>query len=99
MYVWTQDGMETLARGPPSMSSSMSVVDAVGPPAVPPRGPPSTSSSTSVVDAVEPAGSNPQGARHQHLLHPRWWPLLDPPAAPTGGPTINVFFSLGGGHC
>jgi hypothetical protein len=55
------------------------------------------SSSTLVLAAAGSAGSAP-GARHRRLLQPWWWPLLDPPAVPPKGPTINFCFNLGGGH-
>jgi hypothetical protein len=51
-----------------------------------PRGPPSTSSSTLVVATTELVGSTLQGGRHERLLHLRWWPLVDPLAAPLGDP-------------
>jgi hypothetical protein len=65
----------------------------------PSGGPPSTSSSTSVVATAGPVSSAPHGARHWRPLQTRWWPLSDPSAAPPKGPTIDVFFNLGGGHC
>jgi hypothetical protein len=47
------------------------------------------SSLNSVVDAVRPASSVPQGARHRCRLQALWWTLLDPPAAPPGGPPLT----------
>jgi hypothetical protein len=40
-----------------------------------------------------------KGAHHRRPLQPRWWPLLDPLAAPPRGFAIDVFFNLGGGRC
>jgi hypothetical protein len=64
-----------------------------------PGGPPSTSSSTSVVAAAGAPGSTSQGARHRHLHQLRWWPLSELPAAPCGGPAIDVLINFGGGCC
>jgi hypothetical protein len=58
-----------------------------------PQGVPPLTYSTSVVDAAGPTGSAPQGARHQRRLQPRWWTMLDLPAAPPRGPAIDVYFN------
>jgi hypothetical protein len=63
------------------------------------EGPPSISSSTSVVATARPTSSAPQEAHHRHHLRPQWWLLSDLSVALPMGPTIDVFFNLGGGHC
>jgi hypothetical protein len=93
--------------GPPSTSSSISVLAVAGPAGSHPL---STSSSTSVVATTEPTDSAPQEACHRRLLQPRWWPLPDPSTAPPMGPVIDVLQQelavasiycqhLPGGHC
>jgi hypothetical protein len=51
-------------------------------------------SSTSVVDIARLASSTPMGAHHRHHLQTRWWTLLDSPAMPPRGPTIDVISDL-----
>jgi hypothetical protein len=80
-------------RGPPSRSSSTSVVDATGPTNNAPRG--------ATINDVFNLGGGRWGARHRRHLQPRWWMLSDPPPpiVTPGGATIDVFFNLGGGRC
>jgi hypothetical protein len=85
-----------LPGDPPSTTS---VVTAVRPTGNTPRGPPLMSSSTLVVATAGPSGSASQGSHHRRLLQLQCWPLSDLPAATPRGPTINIFFNFGGGHC
>jgi hypothetical protein len=64
----------------------------------PPENPPSMSSSTSMVDAVGPTDSAPLGARHRHHLQNSVVDAARPAGSTPRGPTIDVFFNLGGGH-
>jgi hypothetical protein len=72
------------------MSSSNSMVDAVGPTSSAPRGP--------AIDVIFKLSDErcrthwhaPQAARHRHRLQTRWWMLPDPPIVPPRGPSIDV---------
>jgi hypothetical protein len=64
-----------------------------------PRGPPSTSSSTSVVGAAEDTGSTPRAPPSMSSLASVVAADGDTDNTALGGPTIDVFFSFGGGCC
>jgi hypothetical protein len=81
---WTHQ--QCLRGGPPSTSSSTSMVNAARPVGSAPQGP--------AIDIIFNIGGGhcrtrrqcPQGARHRHLPQAQWWTLLDPPTAPPRGP-------------
>jgi hypothetical protein len=94
LVVDTAGPADSALGGQPLMCSSTLVVAASGPTDSAPRWP--------AIDVFFNIGGGcrqthrqcpPRGC-HRHLLQHRWWTLPNPPAAPLGGPAIDVFFNL-----